>query len=430
MPFNLKNFSTFYITISLIISFFVISQDLSAEKKSSRSLSNPLQINSQTIKRISNYLFENKVESRLFTKYLNKALKKPKTNSLYLKDYINYFSKNTNYLSNLRLDLSTLSPEIKKLIYGFDETFSGTISEVYPTRTSSENRSFQLYKVSRVKSKLVSIVISCSSGCGLNTAVVESTLNLNDEITIEGNSKLFGIISVAKKINRTSLKDPVIVATPTKTPATNINTKIHIMPLGDSITQGADKSFSYRYRLWELLKGANINFDYVGSQNTNFFQTPKFPDASYSNINEGHWGKRTDEVLAGLPEWLKLYTPDISLIHLGSNDLFQMQSNLSTISELEQIIDLLRKDNSSVKVLIAKLIPYRGSNQTLLDLNIKINELAVRKNSVTSPVIAVDQFSGFDPNTDTSDGTHPNTGGEEKMAQKWFQAIKSLNLGF
>ena len=41
-----------------------------------------------------------------------------------------------------------------------------------------------------------------------------------------------------------------------------------------------------------------------------------------------------------------------------------------------------------------------------------------------SPVIFVDQNSGFNANTDTYDGVHPNDAGEAKMAQKWFDALK------
>ena len=39
------------------------------------------------------------------------------------------------------------------------------------------------------------------------------------------------------------------------------------------------------------------------------------------------------------------------------------------------------------------------------------------------PVFLVDQFVDFDAQTETYDGIHPNDLGEEKMAQRWFEAI-------
>ena len=46
------------------------------------------------------------------------------------------------------------------------------------------------------------------------------------------------------------------------------------------------------------------------------------------------------------------------------------------------------------------------------------------KNSNTSPIIIVDQFTGINPAIDMYDDIHPNGIGEKKMAKKWFIAIK------
>lgn len=44
-------------------------------------------------------------------------------------------------------------------------------------------------------------------------------------------------------------------------------------------------------------------------------------------------------------------------------------------------------------------------------------------NTPGSPIILVDQFTDFNVQTETYDGIHPNALGEEKMAQRWFDAI-------
>jgi lysophospholipase L1-like esterase len=41
-------------------------------------------------------------------------------------------------------------------------------------------------------------------------------------------------------------------------------------------------------------------------------------------------------------------------------------------------------------------------------------------------VVLVDQFAGFDAEQDTYDGTHPNVGGSQKIADKWFAAMQPL----
>jgi hypothetical protein len=43
-----------------------------------------------------------------------------------------------------------------------------------------------------------------------------------------------------------------------------------------------------------------------------------------------------------------------------------------------------------------------------------------------SPVVIVDQHTGFDAERDTFDGVHPNAEGEAKMAAAWFAACRAL----
>lgn len=208
--------------------------------------------------------------------------------------------------------------------------------------------------------------------------------------------------------------------------------QIKIVPLGNSITQGNNFQNSYRRNLFHSLQAANILVDFVGSIDSNFNGYPPIPD--FDMNHEGHWGWRTDEILSGrtgegkLSSWLQGYTPDAALIHLGSNDMFQWQSQASTITEIEQVIDTLRADNPNIVVFLALLIPtdYPAWNPRITALNALIPNIAATKSQVNSPIIIVDQNSGFNPTigADTYDRVHPNANGEAKMAQKWFDAIK------
>ena len=48
-------------------------------------------------------------------------------------------------------------------------------------------------------------------------------------------------------------------------------------------------------------------------------------------------------------------------------------------------------------------------------------------NTGGSPGVSVDHHSGFDTKTDLSrDRIHPNARGEEKMARRWFAALKAV----
>jgi lysophospholipase L1-like esterase len=198
---------------------------------------------------------------------------------------------------------------------------------------------------------------------------------------------------------------------------------------------------TYRYPLWVKFidSGFNfdgIHFDLVGSQNFNHNGNRVWPDHrghSFDHDHEGHPGWRAEQILAVLPIWLKGYTPDIVLLHIGTNDVMANQTTLSTTNEIKQIINILRTDNPRVIVLLAKIIPNRDLilNQRIIELNQRIDSIALSKSTVESPVVIVDQNLGFNVTEDTDDGVHPNRTGAEKIAQKWFEAIaKAVQLRY
>jgi len=203
-----------------------------------------------------------------------------------------------------------------------------------------------------------------------------------------------------------------------------------ILPLGDSITQSDASHVSYRYWLWDKLRGSGTGFDLVGSLRTNFGGSPAFPSDAFDRDHEGHWGFRVDEVRDRLREWLGAYPVGIALVHLGTNDLIQGQSIDGTIAELGAVIDLLRQKNPQIAILLAQVIPTTyDANDALTQLNARIPALAQSKTSARSPVLVVDQSSGFDRAADTFDGVHPNERGEKKMAERWYAALRPLLQG-
>ena len=206
-------------------------------------------------------------------------------------------------------------------------------------------------------------------------------------------------------------------------------TKVKIMPLGDSITHGDIKLNSYRRALWKKLLTGVYNVDFVGGQSTNYSDVPP-PNPDFDLDHQGNAGRSADWLGLYVDEWATSFQPDIVLLHAGTNDLIDRESVESTRDDLGHIIDQLRSVNPSVKVLLAQLIPSvnENINRDITELNGLIAELAKQKNTVEAPVILVDQNTGFSalPGVDLYDNLHPNEQGEEKMAERWYQALKSV----
>lgn len=215
---------------------------------------------------------------------------------------------------------------------------------------------------------------------------------------------------------------------------------IRIMPLGDSLTQGIGEQVGYRYPLYYNLQSGGLNVDFVGSLNTTFNGTPD--PSAYPNYNttfdrdhEGHTGYRADEVPPFLGSTITAQSPDIALIHLGTNDLLQDTSNPSNsfapaLNGISGTIDALRAGNPNVKIALAQIVPFSPQGYptavNIPGLNAGIASLAASKNTAQSPVILVNQAKGFDPVAHTIDRIHTNPYGEQLMANKFNVAIHKL----
>ncbi len=235
-------------------------------------------------------------------------------------------------------------------------------------------------------------------------------------------------------------------------------TDFKIMPMGDSITRGGGYPIgaldfpTYRYYLYNMLSDAGLQVDFVGPYNgvgeyfnsstTNPYIVPSlYRDTGYPIFQDqdlaGSTGWKIDMYLSGsmLAQTLvENYQPDMVLVHLGTNDL-GTRSNTPTeaAAEIGQLIDLIRSGNSDTIIFVAQIIPLMdnaygqgpGEYQAVQDFNSLLPGVISQKNQVTGypPVIRVDMWTGFDPNSMLAEMTHPNDTGDKEMAARWYNAI-------
>jgi len=191
---------------------------------------------------------------------------------------------------------------------------------------------------------------------------------------------------------------------------------VQVLPLGDSITHGRDAYPSYRAWLYGDLRELGYDVDFVGS-----LRTPALP-SGLDPDNEGHSGYTAGQVVTGLPGWLEGYPiPDVALVHLGTNDAIRDVPRVQTIADLREVIGRLRARNPSMSILVAQIIPtsVASINERIVALNREIAGLQALSTS-RSPVIIVDQYSGYNGQADNQmGGVHPLTSGEKKMTARW-----------
>lgn len=201
-----------------------------------------------------------------------------------------------------------------------------------------------------------------------------------------------------------------------------------ILPLGDSITEGVP--YTYRYPLHSMLQDADYAFDFVGSHQEGAWEYPDGWDMDH----EGHSGWRTYDIADHLEEWLEGYTPDIVLIHLGTNDagttVFSEEGYTieDSTQAMTSIVSQLRADNPNVQLYLAQILPIYGDasdkpmNDFVNEWNLVLADLAQSQSTADAPIVLVDMNSDFGQQ-DMDDGVHPSETGAVKMAEQWLAAI-------
>ena len=119
-------------------------------------------------------------------------------------------------------------------------------------------------------------------------------------------------------------------------------------------------------------------------------------------------------------------TPDIVMMHLGTNDLAQdvadeAPANIRGL--IDHICAALPPDG---KLYVTKIIPIGGmGNASSLAYNTIIEEAVTEKQALGLPVYLVDAYSIWSNEYISGDWTHPNQTGYDVLGDFWFNVIKN-----
>lgn len=215
----------------------------------------------------------------------------------------------------------------------------------------------------------------------------------------------------------------LVVQAAVSAPAASAATPVKIMPLGDSITGSPG---CWRALLWnKLINAGYTNIDFVGTL------PAQGCGVTYDGDNEGHGGYLATNVANQnmLPPWLAATTPDIVVMHFGTNDVWSNIAPATILAAFTTMVNQMRASNPNMKILVAKIIPVAPSTcsecpDRTIAFNNAIPAWAASLTTAQSPITVVDQWTGWVPATDTYDGVHPSDpAGITKMADKWYPPL-------
>ncbi|MER5766390.1 FG-GAP-like repeat-containing protein [Streptomyces sp. NPDC001985] len=195
--------------------------------------------------------------------------------------------------------------------------------------------------------------------------------------------------------------------------------RLTVMPLGDSITEGAGSSTrsSYRAALWPRLTGRTTALDFVGSQ-----RHGQLPDTDH----EGHSGWLIDGLSANIDGWLAAARPNVVLLHIGTNDMDRNHQVATAPARLAGLIDQIVAASPATTVLVASLVPSTSPavQARVTAYNAQIPGIVAERRAVGHKVEHVDMSAVT--TADLRDRLHPNDAGYVKMADAFFGGVSRV----
>jgi len=206
-----------------------------------------------------------------------------------------------------------------------------------------------------------------------------------------------------------------------------------IMALGDSITRGEDATTAkssqngYRDDLASKLNSAGIRVDFVGSLKNG---------SGFDADHEGHGGWKINQIADNVSGWLQSYSPEIILLHAGTNDLgFSTISVGEVLNRLGSLIDRIISKRPASKLLVSSVTPtdpskfsnkdiVAGFQNRVAEFNQRLPDFIKGK---SAQVKFVDAGGSISATQDiSSDGFHPDDSGYSKIANAFFSAIQDV----
>ncbi|KAL0932878.1 fibronectin type III domain-containing protein [Colletotrichum truncatum] len=240
---------------------------------------------------------------------------------------------------------------------------------------------------------------------------------------------------------------------------TNAGQPIKIMIVGDSMSQGHEGDFTWRYRLWQWLQKEDVDFQFVGpytgTKTPIEAHPPKPPplkdvsppenmlddsgpiDAGgyahgvdFPSHHFSVWGEQAAHSAQNISTNTELFKPDYLLVMLGFNDMgWGILNPEGTVGAMKKLLANARAANPTLRFAVAN-VPQRtpvDGTENLLKMVKTYNHLL--KASIgdwsleDSPVKLVRVWETYNCSEGSYDGLHPNSIGEFQIAKAFSETL-------
>ncbi|MET8632415.1 GDSL-type esterase/lipase family protein [Streptomyces sp. NPDC004096] len=211
---------------------------------------------------------------------------------------------------------------------------------------------------------------------------------------------------------------------------------LRLMPVGDSMTIGSAGEHTWRHRLWRHLCATYDGpFTLVGPRETLYDKVADAP-TSYEYAEPGFprahlagWGEGWIHMAPLIADAVSASRADVLLVSLGLIDLGFYTNAEQTAKNVEEFVARARSADPRIHMVLLPVIPnIRAQEDAAFGTEVALfNELLAKAvadlDEPRSPLLLTSVPPSYDIHHDTYDGTHPNAGGEHKIAAAFADAM-------
>jgi lysophospholipase L1-like esterase len=194
-----------------------------------------------------------------------------------------------------------------------------------------------------------------------------------------------------------------------------------ILCVGDSITAGypLGQNGGYRLPLQNIMRSEGRSYRFLGTQ---YSLSENMTEPYY----EGYPGMRLDQVRDILAARV-LDTPDVVLLHIGTNDFYQAYDTVALSARLDVWIAELCARWTSAYVIVSTIGPFSGIFSGLDPSAYNAHILLLPTTHQNSARILVADIGGTYLTTGgLADGLHPNDFGYQLMSFGWWSQLQTI----
>jgi lysophospholipase L1-like esterase len=202
---------------------------------------------------------------------------------------------------------------------------------------------------------------------------------------------------------------------------------VRIMLAGDSITQGFDGDYTWRYRLYQELTRLQVPFDFVGPHTEPYGGSNTYLATGWDTDHDAKGGTTLGAQLGNITADMSAYRPDVLVALYGTNDLRLGVTPDELMDRWRSYVAQARAVRPDVKLVLGEVTSAHAAGHD--ESNAELNALAAELTTAESPVLVADLDSpGFDLQRDTYDHTHPTPTGETLIAQRVAEQLETLGI--